>query len=358
MNCQIYVAVLFISLGGILQVNADDPTDCPYPSDEITYLPDPTNCSQYFQCFRGEKTTIVCQNGLVWNKEEEVCDYIENTDCDSTTTAATTAASFLRLRLGERDEDCPYPSDVITYITDATNCSQYFQCFRGEKTTLRCSKDKYWNEEEQVCDYKENTPCDLDPPGLRLKSVGLLHLDGSDPINVGEKDPMCLPASETITYFQDPTNCSQYFECHRGNKTVLACWDNLLWNDVEKVCDYPENTECFVTASPTPDPGPTSDPGPTPAPEPTTPGADIPASVDPSCPVSETIIYSIVPGKCKMFYECYRGWKFTMTCPGDMYWNHIYNFCDNLEHVDCSRRTHVKAKQDQFRPTEPTKPEK
>ncbi|KAG5898255.1 hypothetical protein JTB14_029633 [Gonioctena quinquepunctata] len=127
--------------------------------------------------------------------------------------------------------------------------------------------------------------------------------------------PTC-PQSENVTFYADPTDCARYYKCFRGNWTLVHCENDLLWNDVEKVCDYKENTDCVITPTPTPDP----------------------VTLDPTCPYpAGSIVYSIYPGDCRMFYECWNGVRYTMTCPDNKYWNHLKNYCDALENVNCNR---------------------
>ena len=51
--------------------------------------------------------------------------------------------------------------------------------------------------------------------------------------------------------YPDPTNCNGFIQCAPADDTYttgtvyhMPCPDGLLWNDVQKWCDWPENTTC------------------------------------------------------------------------------------------------------------------
>lgn len=53
------------------------------------------------------------------------------------------------------------------------------------------------------------------------------------------------PCSTTdVSYFEDPDDCTKYWECYNGELAHLQCPDGLYWNDSSKKCDIPENSDC------------------------------------------------------------------------------------------------------------------
>ncbi|XP_023015453.2 peritrophin-1 [Leptinotarsa decemlineata] len=135
--------------------------------------------------------------------------------------------------------------------------------------------------------------------------------------------PTCPELDERATYFADPYNCSQYYECSNGIRNHMTCPEDLYWNDILTKCDYLENVDCNSHST-------------TSLPTDTTP--------TPRCPYDpDKIVYSVDPNDCKSFYECYLGYMFWQTCPNDTYWNHLMNYCDDFENVDCSRSSTTEA---------------
>ncbi|XP_011687704.1 PREDICTED: peritrophin-1-like [Wasmannia auropunctata] len=41
-----------------------------------------------------------------------------------------------------------------------------------------------------------------------------------------------------------PTNCHHYFVCDYGRAIVMKCPDDLHFNPIEKVCDFPWKAGC------------------------------------------------------------------------------------------------------------------
>ncbi|XP_072386334.1 peritrophin-1-like [Diabrotica undecimpunctata] len=137
-----------------------------------------------------------------------------------------------------------------------------------------------------------------------------------------------LPGNEA-TYYPDPVNCSEYIECYAGKASIMECPPDLWWNQEKQYCDYKSNVDCKIDPS-----APTEAPR-TRATEATRPSDFTP---DPHCPYpSDVITYDYVPGNCSQYYECDHGLRYLETCPSNRLWNHIKNYCDFPDEVDCSR---------------------
>lgn len=49
--------------------------------NNVRYIPDLTDCSKYIECWNGQEFRRQCINGLLWNNENNYCDYPENVNC-------------------------------------------------------------------------------------------------------------------------------------------------------------------------------------------------------------------------------------------------------------------------------------
>lgn len=58
----------------------DDP-DC--PNEGIIFLPNPKECTQYFECVEGNKYLFTCPPNLHFNPAIDACDYPENAGCEA-----------------------------------------------------------------------------------------------------------------------------------------------------------------------------------------------------------------------------------------------------------------------------------
>ena len=45
-------------------------------------------------------------------------------------------------------------------------------------------------------------------------------------------------------YFPDPSDCSKYVVCSAGVRYSKSCPPGLLYNKVNKYCDWPQNVQC------------------------------------------------------------------------------------------------------------------
>lgn len=50
-----------------------------YPGDNL--LPDPYDCTRFYQCVHGRPVRMSCPAGLVFNADLSVCDWPRNYEC-------------------------------------------------------------------------------------------------------------------------------------------------------------------------------------------------------------------------------------------------------------------------------------
>lgn len=53
--------------------------------EDFTIIVDPYNCNTYFTCFENRKYARICDSGLYYNLESQVCDFPDNVDCQVST---------------------------------------------------------------------------------------------------------------------------------------------------------------------------------------------------------------------------------------------------------------------------------
>ncbi|XP_003428113.1 peritrophin-1-like [Nasonia vitripennis] len=54
----------------------------PSPAGKIIVLPNPSNCTTYYQCSGGFAWEMPCPTGLHWNAKAKTCDWPEGACCD------------------------------------------------------------------------------------------------------------------------------------------------------------------------------------------------------------------------------------------------------------------------------------
>lgn len=57
-------------------------------------------------------------------------------------------------------------------------------------------------------------------------------------------DFVCPVGSDEHRHYADPKDCSRYYECHQGQAVAYSCPEGFFFNDVDEVCDFPENVQC------------------------------------------------------------------------------------------------------------------
>lgn len=54
----------------------------------------------------------------------------------------------------------------------------------------------------------------------------------------------CPTVSDKVTFYANPRNCAQFYQCHQGQKVLMNCPPDFYWNDNDKVCDFPDAATC------------------------------------------------------------------------------------------------------------------
>lgn len=100
----------------------------------------------------------------------------------------------------------------------------------GKLVTQNCAPGLHWNQDQKICDWSHNVPCNNN-----LNKFG----------NRGDVDLSILnkPCKEG-TYANYPGNCNQYLVCLWGTYAVFSCASGLYWNNNDKVCDWPNKVNC------------------------------------------------------------------------------------------------------------------
>ncbi|XP_072384948.1 uncharacterized protein [Diabrotica undecimpunctata] len=314
-----------------------DPT-CP-ASSGIIKIVDPDDCSKYYECNQGSKSLKSCPENLYFNPETLQCDYMDNVDCQAVptrqtnpATESTRASRVTTTTTGPIDPTCPASSGITKFVYPE-DCSKYYECNQGTKSLKSCPENLYFNPETLQCDYMDSVDCQAVPSRATNPTTESTRASTATTTTTGPVDPTC-PASSGISKFVYPDDCSKYYECNNGKKSLKNCPENLYFNPVTLACDYMDSVDCKSVPSSTAAPvTPT-----TAIPTYTTVVPDNPTTTDPDCPTtgSTNIIY---PYDCSKFYRCVNGQKQLKNCPENMYFNPSMGSCDYMDNVECYTST-------------------
>nr|XP_023024440.1 probable chitinase 10 [Leptinotarsa decemlineata] len=354
-------------------VNPRPDQDCPASgSKQIMY---PADCSKYYQCENGKKELKDCPESLFFNFNTGLCDFIDQTNCQSPTakptvsspattvttpktTTTTTSSSpvsttthsppttigiHLELHCFEitncqrstAKPTVPTPATTVTTPKTTTttviphpdqdcpasgskqimypaDCSKYYQCENGIKELKDCPESLFFNINNGLFPTPATT---VTTPETTTTTVNP-HPDQDCPAS----------GSKQIMY---PADCSKYYQCENGIKELKDCPESLFFNINNGLCDFIDQTNCQ---------GPTAKPTvPTPATSVTTPKTTtttVNPHPDQDCPASgsKQIIY---PGDCSKYYQCENGNKELKDCPESLFFNFNTGFCDFIDQTDC-----------------------
>lgn len=100
------------------------------------------------------------------------------------------------------------------FVTDITNCTNYYICVNGEPIAQQCRNNYFFNGRTQSCEVS-NSSCLSCNPNI-LSSVGLER------------------------------TCNKYALCFAGTPVLQECADDLQYNPNLNACDYPQNVDCVA----------------------------------------------------------------------------------------------------------------
>jgi chitinase len=116
--------------------------DCP-SADVIGFFPNPYDCSAYHFCNGGKDQVILCEPGLFYRQDKQVCDWPQNSNCHA---KCPSASSLLSSLVGGQNQMIMYngntqsgagPSGRHRFL-DTKSCCRYLECINGQLVTQVC----------------------------------------------------------------------------------------------------------------------------------------------------------------------------------------------------------------------------
>ncbi|CAG2113601.1 unnamed protein product [Medioppia subpectinata] len=218
------------------------PTDCLYPNSN--------DCTRYIQCNSGGVAyDMPCPEGLHYSTRSKACDFPHLAACRSDSSLFKCPRYDILRTQCERQRDCLY--------AHPTNCNEYIECEvnhdhrTGRPSVRHCPSGLEWNDNDKRCDAIERSTCPL----RHTKDRDVVRYDPDDS-SAGDDPPIpgykCPPEDlrkgcdePTSCVYQNDKDCATYIRCTTGGYAYLRpCSPGLLWNNIKKVCDWPEQTTC------------------------------------------------------------------------------------------------------------------
>ncbi|KAK3592501.1 hypothetical protein CHS0354_026622, partial [Potamilus streckersoni] len=239
--------------------------------------PHESDCHKFYKCFDGTWIVQDCPSGLVWNDVEKICDWEQNVPhCKNHSTNYNIKV----------DKSQCTNNDLKPHESD---CHKFYKCFDGTWIVQDCPSGLVWNDVEKICDWEQNVPhCKNHSTNYNIK------VDKSQCTNNDLKP--------------HESDCHKFYKCFDGTWIVQDCPSGLVWNDVEKICDWEQNVPHCKNHS-----------------------TNYNIKVDKSqCTNNDLKPHE---SDCHKFYKCFDGTWIVQDCPSGLVWNDIEKLCDWAQNV-------------------------
>lgn len=220
---------------------------------------------------------------------------------------------------------CPVDFEVHKVLAHDTYCNLFYSCVGGLRTELRCPGELVFNAEAEVCDWRVNVDC-----GNKGISVLIPDNEEEEEINPGGNNDPTLASEICAREDSDGAlvaheNCNKFYKCDRGLPVTLECPDNLLYNSILGICDWPVNVDCGDRVLPE-------------TISIVLPGSNRPLAVYEACANDKTNGLLLAHEHCNRFYKCSYGLPVAFSCPAGLLYNIEQQWCDWQTNVECGER--------------------
>jgi hypothetical protein len=293
-------------------VPAAAPECPPQTGDDVTYLPNPDNCNEYYECSNEVPVLMQCPDDLFFCTEKQTCDWVEDPQCSYNCVVVTSRPVIV-----EKDlvPECPPQTDNLTLIANPNNCSSFYECDNGIPVPMGCPEGLHFCSEKSICSWPNDPDCTFDCDDV-----------DSNPVLVKEKfvpaaAPECPPQTGgDVTYLPNPDNCNEYYECSNEVPVLMQCPDDLFFCTEKNTCDWVEDPQCsyncvVVTSRP----------------------VIVEEDLVPECPPqTENLTLIANPNNCSEFYQCDNGIPVPVGCSEGLHFCSEKSICSWPNDPDCT----------------------
>ncbi|CAI4227385.1 unnamed protein product [Auanema sp. JU1783] len=218
-------------------------------------------CSaDYVECWQGVGTSQKCPGDLIFNTYTGQCDYLDNVPgCGSKKLPAESPIEITTTTTQRPVEEIDEFCKTLTNGFHGDGCkSIFYHCSSGETHKMQCPSDLFYDNEEKLCDHKENVvACGAKPkttttaPEPKTSVYGYPDAAASQPEQTTTTASAPQPTQPPRSIFNCagkkdglyalPTCTDIFIQCHNENTHERECQSGLFYNDVNGMCDYKEN---------------------------------------------------------------------------------------------------------------------
>nr|AAR06265.1 peritrophic membrane chitin binding protein 1 [Trichoplusia ni] len=316
----------------------DAPSICSVGGSDGVYIAH-EYCNRFYQCSNGKPVAIRCPRGLLYNPVNITCDWPHNVECGDRIIPDSDEDDDVNeseeVEDNENDGTCncnPEEAPAICAAEGSSgvlvaheNCNQFYKCANGVPVAFTCSASLLYNPYRGDCDWPSNVECGNRPISVPDdNNVGTSTTTMPDDNQVINDDPSQAPSicaengSSGVLVAHE--NCNQYYICSAGRPVPMPCSSGLLFNPVNRACDWPQNVVCGDRLIPEDD------------------CACNPRNAPKLCSQPNSDGRLVAHENCNQFYFCAGGVPLVLSCPNSLLFNADQLICDWPQNVNCNSR--------------------
>jgi hypothetical protein len=188
------------------------------PADTTGFYANPYDCSAYHFCNGGKDQVILCEPGLHYRQDKQVCDWSINSNCIP---------------------KCPSNMDKYRFI-DPKSCCRYFECVNGRLVVQLCQYPLLFDMQTKQCLDYSKVKC-----GIRKDCTNPCQYFTNEDPSLCEMVPNCNGKPQGVYLDQNRPSCQFFYTC-RDNRVFnhTRCSGNLKFNQFEGRCMPPNMVAC------------------------------------------------------------------------------------------------------------------
>ncbi|CAH0588141.1 unnamed protein product [Chrysodeixis includens] len=313
----------------------DAPSICSVGGSDGVYIAH-EHCNRFYQCSNGKPVALRCPLGLLYNPVNVTCDWPHNVECGDRVISDDDDDVIESEEVDEDDNDgtcnCnPGEAPAICAGADSSgvliaheNCNQFYQCANGVPVALTCSGVLLYNPYRRYCDWPNNVECGdrviPDPEDNKVTSTTPVPEENKVIYDDPSQAPLICAGSGSSGVLVAHENCNQYYICSAGRPVTMPCSGGLLFNPVNRACDWPQNVICGDRVIPEDD------------------CACNPRNAPKLCSQPNSDGTLVAHEDCSQFYLCAGGLPIPLTCANGLLFNADKLVCDWPQNVSCNSR--------------------
>lgn len=149
-------------------------------------------------------------------------------------------------------EKCPSISRDVGMYHHPSDCSKFIMCNGSMATTYRCPDGFLYDSYRNKCRETANVDCgrrrlnhdsasDDNRKYVAAPTESIIEIERKGGNN-NESVSYCVGKLDGVYKYRN--DCNVFYKCSRGTTRLKRCPEGLMFNEVEEVCDWPNNVHC------------------------------------------------------------------------------------------------------------------